>query len=106
MPQKAISGPATRRARPFIESIDNSNALPGCPHADITDYYSELWRALEARAKLHLQSIAVCRFPWPADGLDAVLRLQGVRRRVGNGQSEAAVADGWEECDSNIMTVR
>ena len=44
-------------------------ALPGCPHAGITAYYDELWRALSegSRAVMHL--LAAAQFPWSSQGI-------------------------------------
>ncbi len=58
----------------------NVEALPGCPHEDISEYYLELWRALpeEGRAILHL--LAACPFAWPRRGILDCLDSSGLNR--------------------------
>ncbi len=52
-------------------------ALPACAHADIENYYAELWRTLTAEGRLVLQLLAACRFPWPDQGLIETLVKAG-----------------------------
>lgn len=50
-------------------TADNTERLPGCPHDDITAYYSALWETLSDESRRILHLMAACQFSWPRQGI-------------------------------------
>lgn len=56
---------------------ENVGNLPACPHGQIENYYSSLWRVLPQSGQTALMLLSLCEWAWPTSGIVDALQDAG-----------------------------